>query len=101
MNSKRKVKALPPAVRIKKDRCKGCGLCIFYCPAKCLEFSSELNRKGVEFVEVKKEVCCTGCGFCFLICPDNCFGIRQKSIVRSPMSEEGQEKFRRKAEGKW
>ncbi|MFH1505255.1 MAG: 4Fe-4S binding protein [Candidatus Omnitrophota bacterium] len=62
-------------VEIKKDKCKGCELCIFYCPAKALELSQELNKRGVKFAKLKQEAKCSGCGFCFLICPDACIEI--------------------------
>lgn len=62
-------------LKIKKDKCKGCKLCIFYCPLKSLEFSSVLNKRGVEFANFKKGAKCSGCGFCFLICPDSCIEI--------------------------
>lgn len=61
--------------KIKKDRCKGCGLCIRYCPLKSLEFSSQLNKRGVKFAKFKEGAKCSGCGFCFLMCPDNCIKI--------------------------
>lgn len=57
-------------VDINKDKCKGCGLCIIYCPFKCLEFSSDLNRRGIKYAKKKKHVDCKGCGRCYLICPD-------------------------------
>jgi len=64
---------------IKKDKCKGCGLCIFYCPLKALEFSLELNKSGVKFAKFKQGAKCSGCGFCFLMCPDNCIEISEES----------------------
>ena len=65
-------------VTIKKDKCKGCGLCIVYCPVKHLEVSSELNKKGVKFAQTKKINKCIGCGFCFYICPDCCIKVYEE-----------------------
>ncbi len=62
-------------VFVKKDKCKSCGLCLLYCPAKCLLFSKNFNKKGVKFVKKKKDKDCSGCGNCFLICPDACIEI--------------------------
>jgi len=70
-----KKKAFSCEIEIKKDKCKGCQLCIFYCPLRHLELSSQLNKKGVRFAKIKEGSKCTGCGFCFLICPDNCIEI--------------------------
>ncbi len=65
-------------IKIVKDKCKGCGLCLIYCPVRCLSFSVDLNKKGVKFVQANKEKECIGCGNCFLICPDACIEIYEK-----------------------
>ena len=62
-------------VYINKDKCKSCRLCIFYCPTKHLEMSSELNKRGVKFAKIKKATKCIGCGFCYLVCPDDCIEV--------------------------
>ena len=53
-----------------EDRCKGCGYCIEFCPAKVLEYSNTLNARGVHPPQVKKDSSCTGCGLCERLCPD-------------------------------
>ncbi len=65
-------------VKIDKDRCKGCGLCIIYCPCGHLEFSSDLNKRGMRYAKEKENTRCTGCGFCFLMCPDVCIEIYEE-----------------------
>lgn len=67
-------------LEINKDRCKGCQLCIFYCPAKHLELSEQLNKRGVNFVKIKKNSKCLGCGFCFFICPESCIEIYESKV---------------------
>lgn len=62
-------------VKIKKDKCKGCYLCVINCPVNCLKMSSSLNSQGVVFAYKLKDKKCIGCGFCFLICPDCCVEI--------------------------
>lgn len=57
-------------VHIIRDRCKGCGYCIKYCPREVLEVSDELNDKGYYFPQVKDEDACLNCGLCELICPE-------------------------------
>jgi len=68
-------KATSYKVTIKEDKCKGCGLCIVYCPVKHLEFSTKLNKKGVKFAKAKKINKCIGCGFCFHMCPECCIEV--------------------------
>lgn len=61
-----------PKVKINKDRCKGCYLCIAYCPKARLKKDTELNLLGVQAVifEEDEKNKCTGCSFCALICPE-------------------------------
>lgn len=65
--------------RIKIDReiCKGCGLCVTVCPKKEIEISDGLNKKGyypAEFMEDRRKdggkIECTGCALCAVTCPD-------------------------------
>ena len=65
-------------VDIKKDKCKGCGLCIHVCPKKHLVWSENLNKRGVKFAVTDENTECVGCGFCFLMCPDACIEIYEK-----------------------
>jgi len=60
------------SVRVKKERCKGCRLCIEVCPANVFSVSQNFNRMGVHYVEAKGEGknICTGCQRCVIICPD-------------------------------
>ena len=57
-------------VQIDGERCKGCTLCIEFCPKDSISLSRELNLKGffVAAFDVGKE--CTGCGICAVMCPE-------------------------------
>jgi 2-oxoglutarate ferredoxin oxidoreductase subunit delta len=61
-----------PKPKINKNRCKGCYLCIAYCPKGLLKKDSQFNILGVQAVvwqeDEKKK--CSGCNFCALICPE-------------------------------
>ena len=65
----------PPTIEIKRAWCKGCAICVEYCPAGVLVAGSVLNRGGVRPVEVVKERECSGCGNCTAVCPDCCIEI--------------------------
>ncbi|MFC1807494.1 4Fe-4S binding protein [Candidatus Omnitrophota bacterium] len=57
-------------IKIDKEKCKGCKLCILYCPNSSLVFANKLNKRGVEPADFKKGAKCDGCTLCALICPD-------------------------------
>ncbi|MBI9076116.1 MAG: ferredoxin family protein [Desulfatibacillum sp.] len=57
-------------VHIIKERCKGCGYCIEFCPKEVLEFSKEFNQKGYHPPRVKKPDDCVNCHYCEIICPE-------------------------------
>lgn len=61
-------------ITVKTERCKECGLCIEFCPRKCISLSSELNNSGYHFTVVDKESC-IGCGSCYTVCPDGVYTI--------------------------
>ena len=49
--------------------CKGCGLCVYFCPKKQLAVSEKKNKNGYCGVEFSGPEC-TGCLRCALICPE-------------------------------
>jgi 2-oxoglutarate ferredoxin oxidoreductase subunit delta len=57
-------------IHINKDRCKGCGFCVEYCPKDVLELSAEFNVKGYHPPRVKNEDDCLYCQLCETICPE-------------------------------
>ena len=57
-------------VAIDESLCKGCGLCVYYCPGKCLELAEYFNSAGCRPARMKKQEACTGCGTCYLMCPE-------------------------------
>ena len=63
-------------VIIDEGRCKGCSLCVEFCPPKVLRLASDrFNVIGYRPVEVINMDGCTGCEICALMCPDVCFTV--------------------------
>ena len=59
-----------PKVVIKKEKCKGCGLCIEFCPVKIISLDKNINDSGINVAIVGDVSKCKGCAFCALVCPD-------------------------------
>lgn len=59
-------------LRIDKEKCKGCKLCIEFCPKGVLELSMNLNQKGSKYSVMARPDDCIGCRACVLMCPDIC-----------------------------
>ncbi|MFC1992715.1 ferredoxin family protein [Chloroflexota bacterium] len=57
-------------IHVLKERCKGCGFCVEFCPRGVLHESTELNRKGHHPAYADNDSNCTNCGLCDLMCPE-------------------------------
>lgn len=55
---------------INKKLCKGCGICIAFCPNKVFEKGKKMNVRGVYPPEPIHAEKCPNCGLCMLLCPD-------------------------------
>lgn len=60
-------------LNIRREWCKGCGICIAFCPKKILDF----GRDGK--VEVINEEECSRCGLCEERCPDYAIKVEGES----------------------
>ena len=64
---------IPPGqVYLISERCKGCRICIQFCPRNILQESTMMNAKGYHYPEVVPgmEESCVHCEFCTMICPE-------------------------------
>lgn len=50
--------------------CKGCQLCIYYCPKDVFEVGEEVNDKGFVIPKVAHQENCIRCKICEVSCPD-------------------------------
>jgi 2-oxoglutarate ferredoxin oxidoreductase subunit delta len=50
--------------------CKGCELCVFYCPKDVLQMSDKLSQKGYNIAQAIYADNCIGCMLCVIGCPD-------------------------------
>lgn len=57
-------------ITFDKDRCKGCSLCIPFCPYNLIKLSEKINSSGYHPVEITDPNKCTGCASCARMCPD-------------------------------
>jgi len=57
-------------VEISENLCKGCGICIEFCPLTVFGSSEKLNRGGYYVPVILKQDKCNGCRFCELLCPE-------------------------------
>ena len=62
-------------ITIDQDKCKGCLLCISFCPKGIIKKGSKLNKRGVNAVELQESDECLGCALCAIICPDCCITV--------------------------
>ena len=58
-------------IKLDKNKCKSCYLCIDVCPKKLLKKGKEIGKTGDYVVEFNdKQNLCLGCGQCAIVCPE-------------------------------
>ena len=57
-------------IEIDVERCKGCDICVFFCPPQVLRLSLQRNTLNHRVVELFDPERCTGCEICAKVCPD-------------------------------
>ena len=72
-------------ITIDTERCKGCRLCISFCPKKIIGLASDINQSGQTPATVIREKAheCTGCALCALMCPDAAISVYRRATRMS------------------
>ncbi|MGA2159022.1 MAG: 4Fe-4S binding protein [Dehalococcoidia bacterium] len=55
---------------VSRELCKGCELCISFCPKKVISQSDKLNAAGYLSAVFLDNGQCTGCAICAIVCPE-------------------------------
>ena len=70
-------------IYVERERCKGCGFCVEFCPQDCLVLAPDFNAKGYHPPVLADQDACTGCDLCALYCPDFAiFSVRVQAADR-------------------
>ena len=57
-------------IEIDQQRCKGCEICISFCPKGAISLSDKLNASGFLPVQFNDGNDCTGCALCAIVCAE-------------------------------
>ncbi len=57
-------------IEIDQEFCKGCEICIHFCPKDAICPSKQLNPSGYLPAVYNDNGKCTGCAICALVCPE-------------------------------
>lgn len=57
-------------IKVDKNLCKGCEMCIVTCPKGILKMSEDINASGDNYCTQPDPSKCTACKFCAMICPE-------------------------------
>ncbi len=57
-------------IEIDQEFCKGCEICIAFCPEEVIVLATELNAAGYLPASLVDNGRCTGCTVCAIVCPE-------------------------------
>jgi len=70
-------------IAVNEEYCKGCALCLSFCPQKTIRIAHSVSKKGyypAEFSDPDGK--CTGCALCAMMCPEAAITVyRAKKLV--------------------
>lgn len=60
-----------PTITIDREACKGCDLCVHFCPKNLIRMDDGFNARGSHYSRLHDpEQKCSACAICAKICPD-------------------------------
>jgi len=62
-------------IEIDQVLCKGCQICMEFCPKKSISPADKLNAAGYLPASYNDKGECTGCAICALVCPEVCIEV--------------------------
>lgn len=68
--AKEPIATVKGTITIDVERCKGCCLCVEFCPKQAIYLSETLNLKGYFVAQATANGECNGCATCALVCPE-------------------------------
>ncbi len=80
-----KKKKEEPKIDIFKAWCKGCGICVAFCPTGALA----KDEAGYPYVEDISK--CINCGWCEIRCPDFAITVEKKKREKKKVDEKSEE----------
>jgi len=72
------------SIKLYENFCKGCMLCVEFCPKNVFEPTDRLNEKGYFLPRVAHPDGCTGCMLCEHICPDMAIEVVVQRVSHRP-----------------
>ena len=57
-------------IEINQELCKGCLICMSFCPKDIISSRDKSNASGYLPVVFKNSEECTGCAICAVVCPE-------------------------------
>ena len=57
-------------IEIDQELCKGCEICISFCPKGTISLSDKFNASGYLPAFFNDNGECTGCAICAVVCPE-------------------------------
>ena len=69
--------------QIDEARCKGCELCVVFCPKEALAMAEHRNAAGFHPAYLKHPDACTGCAMCAQMCPETAITVYRRQKRRA------------------